>query len=139
MLLHNCNHHLLVIKCKYLICRISNVWPSWNHGTQVEKHLSRSKLLLVVRVAYCRAIYSLFTFQVISPFLDPPPQKSHKISSLSLFLNQPLPTSLSWYSRHCCSELFQDQGPLLSSSWASFDMCIVSWEFQVSRLVFIYQ
>ena len=31
---------------------------------------------------------------------------------------------------HCCTEFFQDQGPLLPSSWASFDKWIVSWVMQ---------
>ena len=40
---------------------------------------------------------------------------------------------------HCCTESFQDQGPLLPSSWASFYMWYVSWLFQTSRLISTYQ
>ena len=51
----------------------------------------------------------------------------------------PFPLPCSSIPLHCCTEPFQNHGRLLPSSWTSFDMWIVSWVFQASRLISVYQ
>ena len=47
----------------------------------------------------------------------------------------PFPLPCSGIALYCCTETFQNQGPLLCSFWTSCNMWIISWVFQVSRLI----
>ena len=68
----------------------------------------------------------------------PYPWKSH-IPSKPPFHKNSLPSFLSWYSPTLLHWVFPDQWPLLPSSWASFDMWIISWVFWTSGVICAYQ
>jgi hypothetical protein len=58
-------------------------------------------------------IFSLFIFQMLSPFLVSPLKAPHSAPS-SLLTNPPAPASLSWQSPTLSIEPSQGQGPLVS-------------------------
>ena len=118
--------------------------PPWATRWRCEMFLQLKVHLLPVQSLFLflylfYPIHSLFTFQMISHFLNSPLHES-PIS--------PLPSSCSPINPfllpcpgiplHCCIEPLQDQGPLLPSSWTSFDMWIVSWVFRASGLISAY-